>query len=135
MRTRIRYEDLNEKQKEIYNFQKVAALLADLGYNCIKLADDWRGADFLAYHINGRTSLKVQLKTRLTIAKKYAGKNIYMVFRAKEDWYLIKHESLMKIIGQETNWLNTRSWLKEQGEYNREDPPDKVMRRIRRYRL
>ena len=52
---RINYDDLNAKQKEIYNFQKVtalkvAALLADCGFNCIKLSDDWQGADFLAYH-------------------------------------------------------------------------------------
>ena len=38
--TPIKYSDLNSKQKEIYNFQKVAALLADYGFNCIKLAAD-----------------------------------------------------------------------------------------------
>ena len=47
---RIDYDSLNGKQKEIYNFQKSAAVLADYGFNCIKLADDWQGADFLAYH-------------------------------------------------------------------------------------
>ena len=44
----IGYNELNAKQKEIYNFQKVAAILADYGFNCIKLTDDWQGADFLA---------------------------------------------------------------------------------------
>jgi hypothetical protein len=43
----IKYNDLNSKQKEIYNFQKVAAFLADYGFNCIKLADDWQGADLV----------------------------------------------------------------------------------------
>ena len=38
---KVQYENLNSKQKEIYNFQKVAAILADYGFNCIKLADDW----------------------------------------------------------------------------------------------
>jgi hypothetical protein len=47
---KVSYDNLNSKQKEIYNFQKVAGLLADYGFNCIKLADDWQGADFLAYH-------------------------------------------------------------------------------------
>jgi len=46
---KINYSDLNSKQQEIYNFQKVASVLADFGFNCIKLADDWHGADFLAY--------------------------------------------------------------------------------------
>jgi hypothetical protein len=50
---KIQYKDLNSKQKEIYNFQKVAAILAAYGFNCIKLADDWQGADFLAYHKDG----------------------------------------------------------------------------------
>jgi hypothetical protein len=45
---RIRYEILNARQKELSNFQKVAATLADYGFNCIKLTDDWQGADFLA---------------------------------------------------------------------------------------
>jgi hypothetical protein len=33
--------------------QKVAAILGDYGFNCIKLADDWQGADFLPYHKDG----------------------------------------------------------------------------------
>jgi hypothetical protein len=67
----IRYASLKARQKELFNFQKIAATLADYGFNCIKLADDWQGADFLAYHINGTTTLKVQLKSRLTIDRKY----------------------------------------------------------------
>ncbi|WP_166443093.1 hypothetical protein [Phragmitibacter flavus] len=53
----ISYKDLNAKQQEIYNFQKVAAILADYGFNCIKLADDWQGVDFLAYHVNGNDTI------------------------------------------------------------------------------
>ena len=67
----IEYSQLNAKQQEIYNFQKLAAVLADYGYNCIKLADDWQGADFLAYHIDGRNTIRVQLKGRIMIDKKY----------------------------------------------------------------
>ena len=51
---------LNGKQKEIYNFQKSASLLADYGFNCIKLSDDWQGADFLAHHFDGKTTLKTR---------------------------------------------------------------------------
>ena len=72
---RINPDDLNGRQKEIYNFQKSAALLADYGFNCIKLTDDWQGADFLAHHFDGTTTLKVQLKARLTIDRKYTGQN------------------------------------------------------------
>ena len=76
----IKYSDLNSRQKENYNFQKVAGELADYGYNCLRLNDDWQGADFLAVHINGDDVLKVQLKGRFTIDDKYLGKNIFIAF-------------------------------------------------------
>ncbi len=50
---KIEYKNLNVKQKESYNYQKVSALLADYGFIIIKLDDDWQGADFLALHIDG----------------------------------------------------------------------------------
>ena len=66
---KIKYTDLNSKQKEVFNFQKVAGKLSDYGCNCIKLADDWQGVDFLAYHKDGSGTLKVQLKARLALSK------------------------------------------------------------------
>ena len=73
----VAYESLNSRQKENHNFQKVAARLADYGYNCLRLTDDWQGADFMACHVDGETILKVQLKGRLTINKKYLKRWIY----------------------------------------------------------
>ena len=61
---RVEYSDLSNKQREIYNFHKAAAVLADYGFNCIKLDDDWESADFLAYHQDGDQMIKVQLKGR-----------------------------------------------------------------------
>ena len=51
----VAYGDLNSRQKENYNFQKVAARMADFGFNCLRLTDDWQGADFIACHIDGET--------------------------------------------------------------------------------
>ena len=109
--SKVDYKTLNSKQKEIYNFQKVAALLADYGFNCIKLADDWQGADFLAYKSNETETLRVQLKSRITIDKKYLGKNIWVAFPFKQFWYLIEHDSLVAKVGKSNNWLNTNSWI------------------------
>ncbi|MDH4188385.1 MAG: hypothetical protein OEV08_15455 [Nitrospira sp.] len=64
---KIAYSKLNSRQKEIFNFQKVAGLLADYSFHCMKLADDWQDADFLAYHKNGSHTLPVQLESRLKI--------------------------------------------------------------------
>lgn len=122
---RIRYRELTAKQQEVYNFQKVASLLADYGFNCIKLDDDWQGADFLAYHKDGSTTLKVQLKGRATICKKYQGKDLYLAFPAAGHWYLVKHDKLVKIAEETTRWLRSRSWI-DGGEYN-SDRPSKLM--------
>ena len=78
---KIKYTDLNSKQKEVFNFQKVAGKLSDYGYNCIKLADDWQGADFLAYHKDGSGTLKVQLKARLALSKSMSGNRSTWHFR------------------------------------------------------
>ena len=134
MFTRINYNDLSAKQQEIYNFQKVAALLADYGFNCIKLADDWQGADFLAYHKDSANTLKVQLKSRLTIDKKYIGKEIWMTFPINKYWYLVEHSKLLEKISNNTNWLNTTSWIEKNG-YHSDKPSKKLIEELNEYKL
>jgi hypothetical protein len=112
---KIQYKDLNSKQKENYNFQRLAAVLADYGYNCIRLSDDAHGPDFLAYHIKGEDILKVQLKSSLVIDKKYRDQNIWVAFpskeKSKEKWHLILHDKLVELAGTiEPNPLETKSW-------------------------
>jgi hypothetical protein len=107
---RVRHHALKAKQKELFNFQKIAATLADYGFNCIKLADDWQAADFLAYHFNGNVTLKVQLKQRVAKTKKYIGKDIWMACPHKGCWYLIEHDRLFAKVGECTKWLNAPSW-------------------------
>ena len=96
----IMYDELNSKQKEIYNFQKVAGLLTDFGFNCIKPDDDWQGADFLTYHKDGHETLKVQLKSRPAINEKYIGKDIYICFPIEGRWYLVSHDELLELVRQ-----------------------------------
>ena len=117
----IKYEDLNSKQKEIYNFQKVAGCLADYGFNCIKLSDDWMGADFLAYHYGGMDTLRVQLKGRLTIDKKYVDKDLYMCFPIDGKWYLVLHDELVEYLEKNTPYLSSSSWI-EKGSYSSRNP-------------
>jgi len=131
---KIQYKHLNSKQKEIYNFQKVAAILADYGFNCIKLADDWQGADFLAYHKDGGQTLKVQLKGRLYVAKQYIGKEIYMTFPIEGDWYLVAHDKLLAIVGDRTPWLKSFSWIKG-GAYGASKPSKALIQAVQSYRL
>ena len=113
----INYGKLNSKQQETYNFHKVASLLADYGFHCIKLSDDWQGADFLALHKDGDT-LKVQQKGRLTICKKYLEKGLYLAFPLDDRWYLIPHDELFNIVKKiKPKFLQSKSW-KDGGEYH-----------------
>lgn len=123
---KIGYSELNSRQKEIFNFQKVAGLLADYGFNCLKLADDWQGADFLAYHKDGTHTLKVQLKSRLTIGKKYWNKSLYIAFPFGNAWYLMEHDRLVALAKKHTNWLASKSWRKG-GTYSSANPNPEIV--------
>ena len=137
----VEYRKLNPKQKEVYNFQKVASLLADYGYNCIKLADDWKGADFLAYHFDSFSTLRVQLKGRMTVSRNYelkgndsSEKEIYMTFPIRGIWYLVSHSKLVELVGIHTNWLVTESWQKE-GVYSSASPNRELVASLADYCL
>ena len=131
---RIVYAELNSKQKEVYNFQKVAALLADYGFNCIKLDDDWQGADFLAFHKDGVTTLRVQLKSRAVISKKYQGKDLYLAFPVDGRWYLVPHDELIVIAAKTTRWLSSSSWIRD-GEYSVARPSRQMLGRLSEHAL
>lgn len=110
---RVNYEDLNPRQRENYNFQKAAAVLADYGFNCIRLSDDWQGADFLAVHIDGETMLRVQLKSRISLNKKYCGKNLWLMFPVGENnrrWYLVLHDELLELLDGPFLVRNSPGW-------------------------
>ncbi|MEM7066818.1 MAG: hypothetical protein AAF572_27095 [Cyanobacteria bacterium P01_B01_bin.77] len=121
----ISFDSLNAKQKEFYNFQKVASILADYGFNCIWLSDDWNGADFLADHISGEKTLRVQLKARMAVDKKYLCKNITMAFPVNGNWYLIDHDLLVELIRKYTKRLQSSSW-EHQGSLH-SNKPSKVL--------
>jgi hypothetical protein len=110
---KINYNSLNSKQKENYNFHKVASALADYGYNSLRLNDDWQGADFIA--INGEDMIKVQLKGRFTIDKKYIGKEIYIAFIENNIIKLYIHDEAVNMLSD--NIINSKSWS-EKGGYS-----------------
>src|SRR6266404_4854846 len=91
---KIAYGDLNARQKENFNFQKVSAVLAEYGFVTLRLSDDWQGADFIALHVSGEV-LRVQLKSRLAFYRKYEGKGLHVAFADGETWYLYSHDELL----------------------------------------
>jgi hypothetical protein len=107
----VHYEQLNSRQQENYNFHHAAAVLAEYGYTSIRLSDDWNGADFIALHTDGH-DLRIQLKGRLYIDKKYIGKNLWIAFvdHTSGDVYIYEHDYMVQIVLKNTNVENTDSW-------------------------
>ena len=113
---KVVYKDLNSRQKETYNFHRVAGRLAEYGYNSILLSDDWLGADFIAYHNDGKRFYRVQLKGRLTIDDKYRGKDLYIAFvDADADGdrvYVYPHDEMANRIDAAGRINQSKSWSK-----------------------
>jgi len=129
----VRYEKLNSRQRENFNFQKVSALLADYGFATLRLSDDWNGADFIANNIDG-TFLLVQLKSRWGINRKYEGKNLWMAFPCAGVWYLVEHDEMVKQAIGTTNIAQTDSW-KQKGAYSNTNVPSGLREFLAQYRL
>jgi hypothetical protein len=106
---RIDYTRLNARQQENFNFQKVSAVLADYGFVTMRLTDDWQGTDFIALHIDGDV-LKVQLKGRFWLDKKYVGKGLYIAFPSVGHWYLYPHDAVLEIALKEMAFADTPYW-------------------------
>jgi len=127
-------DDLNDKQKENFNFQKVSSVLADRGFMTLRVSSDWQSADFIAQHIDGITFLKVQLKGRFTIDGKYVGKDLYICFPDrpwnsacdldgdKRNWYLCPHDLLMDEALRVTKIGNRPGWLPKRSRTRRSLP-------------
>ena len=113
---KINYNDLNARQKESFNFQKVSSILADFGYFTMKLSDDWESADFIAIHYKDKSFLKIQLKGRVTFDKKYLNKDLFICFEDKSTstWYLYPHDEVCRKFSQSRNFQNTSSWINDE---------------------
>lgn len=111
----ISYATLNARQKELHNFHKIAARLADYGYHSMWLSDDWQGADFIACHIDGATVLRVQLKARMTLDRKYLGKGLHIAFRDGERIFVYPHDALLAWVHERRLMDETRAFWQVQG--------------------
>nr|BDT27410.1 hypothetical protein BHI3_08760 [Bacteriovorax sp. HI3] len=132
--TKIKYEDLNSRAKETYNFQKISSILVEYGFATNWLNVDFESADFIAVHFNGLDILRVQLKGRVTIDKKYIGKDIWIAFPLANDFYLLPHDELVEITGRATNWLESSSWNDNSG-YSSQSPSAQMKTELLKYKL
>jgi len=119
----VPYGQLNSRQQENFNFHKVAARMADYGFNCLRLTDDWLGADFIACHVDGQTFLKVQLKGRLCLDRKYVGKEIHIAFIRGDDCYVYPHDELLAAVVASGALKEDSARWSEQGQRHWPQPP------------
>jgi hypothetical protein len=112
---KIKYKELNPRQKEIYNFQKVSSLFAEYWYTTIKLSDDRMWADFIAVSMIWEQDLKIQLKWRITFGKKYLWKWIHICFINQLTWdvYCYDHDKVIKTFISQWKIANTVSWERD----------------------
>ena len=125
---KIDYDSLNSKQKENFNYHKVASALADYGYDSMRLNNDWEGADFIA--VKGDEMIKVQLKGRFTVDKKYIGKDIFIAFIENNIVKMYDHDEAVNMLPD--NIKKSDSW-NNQGGYSWGKTPkiyDSIIREI-----
>jgi hypothetical protein len=109
------HEDRTACQKENYNFHKLAAHFADFDFKCLRLSDDWHGADLIACNPDGTTFLKVQLKGRLAIDRKYQGKPIHIAFFDGPDCHVYPHDDFLDALITRGSMNEDRRLWREKG--------------------
>jgi hypothetical protein len=110
---------LSGQTKEVINRNFVVSLAIEKGFNVFLPVYDG-GVDFILYREGDRhgesTLLKVQLKSRWTIYKKYVGRDIWIAFPNERTWYLVRHDEMVETA--EVGVLASASWTNA-GSYSR----------------
>ena len=79
----------------------------------MRLNNDWEGADFIA--VKGDEMIKVQLKGRFTVDKKYIGKDIFIAFIENNIVKMYDHDEAVNMLPD--NIKKSDSW-NNQGGYS-----------------
>ncbi len=77
--------------REVINRNTVVTLALGQGFNAFLPVYDG-GIDFILYRESDGLVLKVQLKGRWTIDRKYIGRDIWVAFPVGSDWYLMRDD-------------------------------------------
>ena len=132
VREKVDYTKLNSRAQENYNADKLGALMADYGYHCMRLSDDFNGADMIALR-EGAETLHIQLKGRVMIKPEYMNKGLYIAFPINGDFYVLLHDTLVEICG-DRGYLETRAW-REQGKWHVGTPPKAMIETLKPFKL
>lgn len=104
------------------NLNEAAAVLARCGYACTPPAIATRGVDLVARRNDGEPPIIVRCPGRLDIRKRQLGQGLHVVFPDQDGvWYLVPHDQLVSIAGQNTPWLDSPAW-RVNGWYSTRSP-------------
>lgn len=129
--------NLSSQEVEFLNRSEVIPAFVRSGFT--PFIPEWdSGIDFIAYRERDNALIKIQLKSRWAIDKKYIDRNIAICFPSNSyvnrDWYLCKHDEMVKWTGESTNYLNSQSWL-EKGIYNLPRMSQAVTEQMQRFKI
>jgi hypothetical protein len=118
--------------KEVISRNIVISLALEQGFNAFLPVYDG-GMDFILYHEEKNIVRKVQLKGRWMIDKKYIGRDIWIAFPIKYDWYLMPHDKMLEF-AEAAGTTKTSSWIGG-GAYSQPAPSKKTIADCAPYRF
>lgn len=104
---------LSGKAIELMNTHELTAELMARGWSVyLPVYDD--GIDLLATKNDVSNIIRIQLKSRWTISKRYVGRPIEIAFKDRGLWYLVRHEDMVSA-GEAEGYCQQNSWTKDGG--------------------
>lgn len=94
--------------REVINRNALVSLALAKGYNAFLPVYDG-GVDFILYNEETGHIMKVQLKGRWMIDKKYLNRDIWIAFHDRGHWYLAPHDELASMAA-DYGYTSTPSW-------------------------
>ena len=95
--------------REVINRNTFVSLALERGFNAFLPVYDG-GIDLILYREGDKDARLVQLKGRWTIDRKYLGRDIWIAFPIAAEWYLVKHDDLVRQ-GEAQGFTKSTSWI------------------------
>ena len=123
---------LNNRSIEMQNRLNLINVAFEDGYVAyLPVVDE--GIDLILYRKKDQDIIKVQLKSRWTINKKYVGHDICIAFPEGKKWYLAPHDAMVKIAEDLKFAVGTQSWNRDDGEYHIKSMGKKLGKAMQNY--
>lgn len=117
---------------EIIHRNELTTLLLRQDYNVFLPVYD-EGIDLIIHRESDGDFKLVQQKSRWTIDRKYVGRNIWIAFRDRDEWFLAPHDELVGF-GDAAGYTATSSWT-DKGIYHRATMTRDLRERCMKYRV